>query len=371
MQSFACGYLCDLFEFLGVVSRMLLGPEKGVGNIYTQFRESGGSNCPPHRQNLRVKPLGAPASRRLFLCSCRRDAQNAAWFSQRKRVLWSASASCRFPKIYRRGILRRLRRGYNGEEDESPMKIITLPALSDNYIFLLLNEPAQEAAVVDPGEAGPVRKYLQKSGLRLTAILNTHHHSDHTGGNKELLKQFPGILVCGGAGDRGRIPGQSAFLREGNEIEICGAKAHVLEVPGHTKGHIAYFFADGDGGDLFSGDTVFGGTIGNMFEGTPEVMFESIRKIRALPRRTRIWCSHEYTLQFVRESAGLDPHNARLAKRLKDLEASASSGNPTVPLLLEEECATNPFFRWDAPDLNSYFSKEPGIATFRHLCQIT
>jgi hydroxyacylglutathione hydrolase len=251
------------------------------------------------------------------------------------------------------------------------MKIITLPALSDNYIFLLLNDAAPEAAVVDPGEAEPVINYLQNANRKLTAILVTHHHADHTGGIKELVKRFPGIPVYGSAGDRGRFAGQSAFLREGNEISVCGAKARILEVPGHTKGHIAYFFADGESGDLFSGDTVFGGTIGNMFEGTPEVMFESIRKIRSLPRQTRIWCSHEYTLPFVRESAGIDPHNARLAKRLKSLEANASSGKPTVPLLLEEECATNPFFRWDDPELAAYMSKSPGIATFRRLCEIT
>jgi hydroxyacylglutathione hydrolase len=128
----------------------------------------------------------------------------------------------------------------------------------------------------------------------------------------------------------------------------------------------------GDGsGDLFSGDTVFGGTIGNMFEGTPEVMFQSIQKIRALPPRTRIWCSHEYTLQYVRESARIDPGNTRLAQRLKRLEAAAPSRTPTVPLLLEEECRTNPFFRWDDPALTAYLGTQPGIETFRHLCEIT
>jgi hydroxyacylglutathione hydrolase len=252
------------------------------------------------------------------------------------------------------------------------MQVTTLPALADNYIFLILDDAAPQAAVVDPGDAAPVVRYLSNSGLRLTAILNTHHHGDHTGGNRELLKRYPGIPVYGGAGDRGRIPGQSVFLREGDEITVCGAKARIMEVPGHTKSHIAYYFAASDGsGDLFSGDTVFGGTIGNMFEGTPEVMFESIQKIRALPHQTRIWCSHEYTLQYVRESAGIDPANAQLAKRLKALEAAASSGKPTVPLLLEEECATNPFFRWDDSTLTAYLSKKPGIATFRHLCEIT
>jgi hydroxyacylglutathione hydrolase len=252
------------------------------------------------------------------------------------------------------------------------MQIITIPALSDNYIFLLLNDEAPELAAVDPGEAEPVLGYLKNSSRRLTAILNTHHHGDHTGGNRTLLKHFPDIPVFGGAGDRGRIPGQTAFLNEGDEISVGGAKARILEVPGHTKAHIAYYFASGDGsGDLFSGDTVFGGTIGNLFEGTPEVMFESMRKIRRLPRQSRIWCAHEYTLQYVRESARIDPGNAPLAHRLQRLEATARAGKPTVPLQLEEECSTNPFFRWDAPELTSYLSTAPGIDTFRRLCDIT
>jgi hydroxyacylglutathione hydrolase len=252
------------------------------------------------------------------------------------------------------------------------MEIVTIPALADNYIFLLLNNEAPELAAVDPGEAKQVIRYLNNSGRRLTAILNTHHHGDHTGGNRALLKHFPDIPVFGGAGDRGRIPGQTTFLNEGDEIIVCGAKARILEVPGHTKAHIAYYFASGDGsGDLFSGDTAFGGTIGNLFEGTPEIMFESIKKIRSLPHQSRIWCAHEYTLQYVREAARIDPENARLANRLKRLETTAHAGKPTVPLQLEEECDTNPFFRWDALELTSYLSTPPGIAAFRHLCDIT
>jgi len=250
------------------------------------------------------------------------------------------------------------------------MQIITLRALADNYIFLLLDDAGIEAAVVDPGDAAPVLEYLQESGRRLAAILITHHHSDHTGGNRALLNRFPGVPVFGGAGDRGRVPGQTAFLKDGDEFVVCGASARVLEVPGHTKAHVAYYFA-GDTPHLFSGDTVFGGTIGNLFEGTPEVMFSSIQKVRALPRETRIWCSHEYTLQYVRESARIDPGNKLLAERLSMLESSASSGRPTVPLSLKEECDTNPFFRWDAPGLIRYFKKAPGLATFRHLCDIT
>jgi hydroxyacylglutathione hydrolase len=252
------------------------------------------------------------------------------------------------------------------------MQVITIPALSDNYIYLLLDDNGRELAAVDPGVAEPVLRYLQKTGMRLTAILNTHHHHDHAGGNGELVSRYPGIPVLGGARDRGRIPEQTLFLSEGAEIRVSGVKAKILETPGHTKGHIAYFFAgESEDGDLFSGDTVFGGTIGNLFEGTPAIMFESIRKIRALPRNTRIWCAHEYTLQYVRESAGIDPVNERLRHRLKRLESETRASAPTVPLSLEEECETNPFFRWDDPGLSARLAQPPGLATFRHLCEMT
>ncbi len=253
------------------------------------------------------------------------------------------------------------------------MQVVTLKALADNYIFLLLDHSGHEAAAVDPGEAEPVLDYLRRTGSRLTAILNTHHHGDHVGGNVALLKKYPGMPVYGGAGDRGRIPGQTIFVSEPGEFPVCGARARVLEVPGHTKAHVAYFFdgLDGMSGDLFSGDTVFGGTIGNLFEGTPDVMFRSIQKIRSLPIQTRIWCAHEYTLQYVRESAGIDPDNARLARRLRALEASAPANTPTVPLTLEEERATNPFFRWDDPGLSARLSARAGLETFRRLCEIT
>ena len=250
------------------------------------------------------------------------------------------------------------------------MQVVTLQALTDNYIFLLLSSEGSEVAVVDPGDAEPVLQYLRDSGRHLTAILNTHHHFDHTGGNQTLLDRFPGTPVMGGAGDRGRIPGQTVFLKDGEEFVVCGEKARVLEVPGHTSSHVAYFFA-GNTPHLFSGDTVFGGTIGNLFECTPEVMFKSIQKIQSLPPETRIWCAHEYTLQYVRESAGIDPENKFLAERLRMLESSASSGRPTVPLSLKEECDTNPFFRWDNPDLNRHLSKAPGFDTFGYLCDIT
>ncbi|MDR1727785.1 MAG: hydroxyacylglutathione hydrolase [Acidobacteriota bacterium] len=251
------------------------------------------------------------------------------------------------------------------------MQVVVIPALSDNYIYVLLDEfEPQTAAVVDPGAAAPVLEYMVQAGRRLTAILNTHHHRDHTGGNAELLRHFPGIPVYGGAEDRGRIPGQTVFLRGGDEVAAGGVAAKVLDIPGHTRAHIGYWFSSETGHDLFSGDAVFGATIGNLFEGTPDAMFRSMQNIRALPPRTRIWCSHEYTLRCVRESAAVDAHNPRLAARLRTLEATAGMGRPTVPLLLEEECLTSPFFRWDDPGLSRLLGTPPGLPTFKRLCEI-
>jgi len=236
---------------------------------------------------------------------------------------------------------------------------------------VLEDEQSDATAVVDPGEARPVLAYLAKAGRRLGAILVTHFHSDHTGGVRALLDGSPGIPVIGGAGEKGRIPSQTTRVSDGDEVVAAGAKGWALEVPGHTRGHVAFFFPDAvGGGDLFSGDTVFGGTIGNIFEGAPADMFRAVQKIRALPPATRIWCAHEYTLQYVREAAGVDPGNERLRERLRRLEAAAHDG-PTVPLLLEEEMATNPFFRYDDAALCAHLGTKPGEATFRKLCDIT
>jgi hydroxyacylglutathione hydrolase len=252
------------------------------------------------------------------------------------------------------------------------MRVVTLRALSDNYVFVLEDEGSTSTAVVDPGDARPVLAHLQRGGRRLRAILVTHFHSDHVGGVRALLEEFPGIPVIASVREKGRSPGQTRWVSEDDEILAAGARARVLEVPGHTRGHVAYFFPDeaGDGGDLFSGDTIFGGTVGNIFEGTPTDMFQSVQKIRALPIGARIWCAHEYTLQYVREATRIDPENARLQERLRRLEAAPRAA-PTVPLLLEEERATNPFFRWDDAALCAHLGTPPGEATFQRLCDLT
>jgi hydroxyacylglutathione hydrolase len=252
------------------------------------------------------------------------------------------------------------------------MRVAAVPAFEDNYIFCLLQEPGtQGAVVVDPGEAPPVLDLLERERLQVEVVLVTHHHRDHVGGLSALLRRFPGARVVGPAAERDRIRGLTETVKEGDALEVAGRKTRVLDVPGHTAGHVAYYVADDAGaGDLFSGDTVFGGTIGNLFEGTPDDMFAALVKIRALPPATRLWCAHEYTLQYVREAARFDPANARLAARLRRVEAEVRDGRPTVPLRLEEERATNPFFRWDDPDLVRRLGTEPGLATFRRLCEL-
>lgn len=250
------------------------------------------------------------------------------------------------------------------------MSVVALPAFSDNYVFLLLDGSGRHAAAVDPGDAAPVIAFLERERLRLEAILLTHHHGDHVGGVDALRRRVPGVRVVGAAADRSRLPPLTEAVAEGDEIELLGQKARVLELPGHTRAHVGYFFA-AQGGDLFSGDTIFGGTIGNLFEGTPDDMFDSLSKVRALPSSTRIWCAHEYTLRYLRDAARFDPGNARLLERLRHLERAEAEGNPvTVPLSLEEERRTNPFFRWDDPDIVERVGDAAGLPAFRRLCEL-
>lgn len=247
--------------------------------------------------------------------------------------------------------------------------VVPIPAFADNYIFgLLLPEPGS-TVLVDPGEPLPALEFLERERRELEAILITHHHRDHVGGVADIVRRFPEVRVIAAASDRARIPQATEWVGEDDDVRVLGHGARVLDVSGHTRGHLAYFIPEGaTGGDLFSGDTVFGGTIGNLFEGTPDDMFSSLQKIRALPAGTRLWCGHEYTLQYVREAARFDPGNVRLNDRLRRLEAAP--GRPTVPLLLKEERATNPFFRWDDPEIVERLGTPPGLATFRRLCEL-
>ena len=248
------------------------------------------------------------------------------------------------------------------------MQVIRLSALSDNYIFLLYAPQLNVAAVIDPAQADPVLKCVKDLGAELVAIFNTHHHSDHVGGNRQLLEQFP-VCVYGGAEDRGRIPGQQVYLREGDRIEFAGRVGEVLFVPGHTRAHIAYYFPPdhGDAGELFCGDTLFAGGCGRLFEGTPAQMVKSLSKFRQLPDSTRVWCAHEYTLKNLKFALGVDPQNSELQERYRAVEAARRQNQPTVPSTLAVEKLTNPFLRWETAPLQQATGSTDPVRVFGRL----
>lgn len=250
------------------------------------------------------------------------------------------------------------------------MQVYRLPALSDNYIFLLHDPKQNVAAVVDPAQADPVLQQLQAIGAQLTVIFNTHHHSDHVGGNQKLIQHFENVKVYGGAEDRGRIPGQQVFLREGDRVEFADRTGEVFFVPGHTRAHIAYYFPPVEGeemGDLFCGDTLFAGGCGRLFEGTPSQMVSSLSKLRNLPDNTRVWCAHEYTLNNLNFALTVDGENPDLQQRFDEVRAARDRNQATVPSILGVEKRTNPFLRWEAPALQAAVKSEESVQTFARL----
>lgn len=250
------------------------------------------------------------------------------------------------------------------------MDIHRIPALWDNYIFLLHDPATQTAAVVDPAEYHPVLQKLQALGAHLTAIFNTHHHGDHVGANRQLLQQFPKVVVYGGAEDKGRIPGQQVYLRQGDTVSFGGRTAKVFFVPGHTRAHIAYYFPPAqatDWGDLFCGDTLFAGGCGRLFEGTPQQMVTSLTKLRSLPDTTRVWCAHEYTLKNLEFALTVDGQNPALLARMATVQAARQQNQPTVPAELGIEKQTNPFLRWDIPALQAAAKTTEPIRAFARI----
>jgi hydroxyacylglutathione hydrolase len=250
------------------------------------------------------------------------------------------------------------------------MQIYRLPALSDNYIFLLHDAQRNIAAVVDPGEPYPVLKQLRQLGTELVAIFNTHHHGDHVGANMDLLREFPDTIVYGGAEDRGRIPGQTVFLRGGDRVTFGDRSAEVLFVPGHTRGHIAYYFAaerSRDPGDLFCGDTLFSGGCGRLREGTPAQMVDALTQLRALPDNTRVWCAHEYTLSNLKFAVTIEPSNLNLQSRFAEVQAMRDRSEATIPSTIEIEKQTNPFLRWDVRAIQDAMKSRDAVQTFAAL----
>ncbi|CAL1240790.1 hydroxyacylglutathione hydrolase [Candidatus Methylocalor cossyra] len=228
------------------------------------------------------------------------------------------------------------------------MEILQIPVLKDNYVYLL-HEPASGAtAAVDPAVAEPVLEALAARGWRLTHILNTHPHGDHVDGNW-TLKRETGCRVLGAEQDRDRIPGLDVGLGEGDEVALGAARAQVLSVPGHTAGHLAYWFPEQAA--LFPGDTLFALGCGRLLGGTAEQLWQSLDRLRQLPPATRIYCAHEYTQANGRFARTVEPDNPALAARLAQVDELRRQGQPTVPSTLAEELATNPFLRPESPEI--------------------
>jgi hydroxyacylglutathione hydrolase len=225
------------------------------------------------------------------------------------------------------------------------MKLIPLPAFSDNYIWLI--QSGQSALVVDPGDASPVLDYLQAHDLQLGGILITHHHADHTGG-VDLLRQRTGAAVFGPATEA--MPEPLQRLQGGDNVELLGLQFAVLNVPGHTAGHIAYVCDNVDGAPLlFCGDTLFSGGCGRLFEGTPAQMQASLAQLAALPANTGVYCTHEYTLSNLLFAREVDPGNTELAHYQQKCTALRAQGLPTLPSSIGLERSLNPFLRSDTP----------------------
>ena len=219
-----------------------------------------------------------------------------------------------------------------------------IPALSDNYIYLLHEAEAGVTGVVDPAVAEPVMARLDANGWSLDWILSTHHHADHTAGNLDL-KQATGCQIAGPGKDAARIPGIDVKLVEGDRFQLGHAEAEIFETPGHTSGHISYWFAGSNA--LFSADTLFSLGCGRLFEGTPAEMWNSLKKYAALPDDALVYCGHEYTQSNARFALSIDPDNAALQARAKEVDRQRAAGKPTIPTTLGQERATNPFLRPD------------------------
>ena len=225
-------------------------------------------------------------------------------------------------------------------------EIRLVPCLADNYAVIV--KDADTVMLVDAPEAAPIKAQLDEDGWRLTHILVTHKHDDHIAGIPELVAEYAPEVI-GPAAEETRIPSITQKVREGDVVEVGSLRANVYETPGHTSGHVSYHFPREK--LLFSGDTLFALGCGRLFEGTPAQMWDSLKKLRALPDDTKVYCGHEYTLSNARFALSVDPNNGKLRTRAAEVELARRDGIPTVPFDLGLDKVTNPFLRADEPEV--------------------
>lgn len=238
-----------------------------------------------------------------------------------------------------------------------------IPLLADNYAWLLVR--GSDAAVVDPSEAGPVLELLRGRGLTLRTVLATHHHGDHVGGIEELAEAFPGLEVICSEPDRERVPKATRAVRNGDRIEVLGHPVRCLLVPGHTRGALAYHLPTADA--VFTGDTLFTGGCGRLFEGTPAQMLQSLERLASLPGSPGVYCGHEYTEKNLAFALSLTPEDRAVAGRLAQVRSERAAGRPTVPAPLALERRTNPFLRCHDPALQAVTGRTDPAEVFADL----
>jgi hydroxyacylglutathione hydrolase len=226
------------------------------------------------------------------------------------------------------------------------MKVIPVPQLMDNYAYLVVDEASGQGGIVDCAEADAVIQAAAREKVALTAVLPTHHHYDHVGGNNDLLASHPKLAVYG---IDERIPGLTQRVQDGDRVTLGGLGAQVIFIPAHTTGHIAYYFERDKA--VFTGDTLFAGGCGRLFEGDAAMMIQSLSKLTALPDDTRVYFGHEYTEKNLRFALTLEPKNQALRDKYARVQEQAKTNRPTTPTTIGEEKATNPFLRWDSAEL--------------------
>jgi hydroxyacylglutathione hydrolase len=242
------------------------------------------------------------------------------------------------------------------------VRVVPVPQLSDNYAYLLIDPATSEAAVVDCAEAVPVLAAAEQAGARLTTVLATHHHFDHVGGNQDLLAKLPGLRVFGSGTDAPKIPGITNRVSDGDALTVGKLAGRAIFIPAHTSGHVAYHFSEAKA--VFTGDTLFAGGCGRLFEGDAAQMMRSLGKLAALPDDTRVYCGHEYTLKNLQFASELEPGNTVLTTKLGRVRALRERGEPTIPSTIGEEKATNPFLRTGSAELaSSVRARVPSLAS--------